>query len=270
MPPSRYVQRPPHVIQILRVAKSTFRESVRDRVLFNLILFALLMIGSSLLVGQLSIGDYQKVITDIGLSAMRFIGTLIAIFIGIQLVYKEIERKTIYGLLAKPLRRSQLVLGKFVGLGLTLAVNSLVMLGGLLLSILFVKRGEAPQLAAAIPATYLIFLELVVTTAIALMFSTISSPALSALLTLMVYVAGNFGENLRLLAQTSESQASRALLSALFYVMPNLSNFSAIASASHGTRPTLTWLLAATGYAAVYCAVLLSIAVAVFERRDFK
>ncbi|HQR39166.1 MAG TPA: ABC transporter permease subunit [Blastocatellia bacterium] len=257
-------------MQLLRVAKNTFRESVRDRVLFNLIAFALLMIGSSLLVGQLAIGDLQKVITDIGLSAMRFIGVLIAIFIGIQLVYKEIERKTIYGLLAKPLRRSDLVLGKFFGLGTTLAVNTAVMLGGIVLSILFVKRGYAPQLAAAIPAAYLIFLELVVTTAIALMFSTISSPALSALLTLMIYVAGNFGENLRLLAASADSAPSRWLLTALFYVLPNLSNFSAISTAAHGTVAPASWLLAATAYAVVYCALLLSIAVLVFDRRDFK
>jgi len=257
-------------MQILRVAKNTFRESVRDRVLFNLIAFALLMIGSSLLVGQLAIGDLHKVITDIGLSAMRFFGMLIAIFIGIQLVFKEIERKTVFGLLARPLSRSQLVLGKFAGLGLTLAVNSAVMLAGIILSILFVKATFSNQLSAVIPATYMIFLELLVTTALALMFSTISSPALSAMLTFMLYVAGNFSENLRVLASTSDSAPARIVLTSLYYVLPNLGNFSVISTAAYGTVVPIGRLAFATGYALVYCGMLLSIAILVFERRDFK
>lgn len=252
------------------VAKNTFRESVRDRVLYNLIFFALLMIGSSLLVGQLAIGDLPKVITDIGLSAMRFFGMLIAIFIGIQLVYKEIERRTIYSLLAKPLRRSEFVLGKFFGLGLTLAVNSSVMLAGVVLSLLLVKGTYAAQMAAAVPASYMIFLELVVTTAVALMFSTISSPAISALLTFLVYVAGNASGNLKVLAETSDAPGVGALLTGLYYLLPNLSNFAAIGTAAHGAIVPGVRLLGATAYAAVYCGLLLAIAVAVFERRDFK
>lgn len=252
------------------VAKNTFRESVRDRVLYNLIFFALLMIGSSLLIGQLAIGDLPKVITDIGLSAMRFFGMLIAIFIGIQLVYKEIERRTIYSLLAKPLRRSELVLGKFFGLSLTLAVNSTIMLAGVIVSILIVQGGYASQVLAAVPASYMIMLELVVTTALALMFSTISSPAVSALLTFLVYVAGNFSTNLKVLSQTTDVGALKVLLTGLYFVLPNLTNFSAISSAAYGTPIPGARLLGATVYAILYCGLLLAIAVMVFERRDFK
>src|SRR5215203_2898199 len=160
---------------IALVARNTFRESVRDRVLYNLVVFDLLMIAASQLVGEIAIGHLPKVITDIGLSAMRFFGMLIAIFIGIQLVSKEIERRTIYSLLSKPLRRGDFVLGKFFGLTITLAVNSAVML-----SIYLVEGRYAGQIAAALPAAYLIFLELLVTTAVALTFSTISSPLISA------------------------------------------------------------------------------------------
>jgi ABC-type transport system involved in multi-copper enzyme maturation permease subunit len=252
------------------VAQNTFRESVRDRVLYNLIFFALLMIGASLLVGQLAIGELAKVIADVGLSAMRFFGMLIAIFIGIQLVYKEIERRTIYSLLAKPLRRSDLVLGKFFGLGLTLGVNASVMLLGTMLAIVFVNGGYSPQVVAVIPAGYLVFLELLVTTAIALTFSTISSPAVSALISVLLYIAGNFSENLREVAALTESPALRWLLAGVHYVLPNLTTFNAIAIASYGQLVSLPRLVAATLYAAVYCAILISIAVLVFERRDFK
>lgn len=255
---------------ITLVARNTFRESVRDRVLYNLIFFALLMTGSSLVIGGLAVGDLPKVIVDIGLSAMRFFGMLIAIFIGIQLVYKEIDRRTVYSLLSKRLRRSEMILGKFGGLCLTLAVNSAVMLVGVIACVFLVQGGYARQAAAAVPASYLIFLELVVTTAIALMFSTVSSPALAALFTFLLYVAGNFASNMKLVADTIETPALGPILTALYYLIPNLSNFTAIAAASHGDAFPATRLLAATAYCALYCAFVLAIAVAVFERRDFK
>lgn len=257
-------------MKVALVARNTFRESVRDRVLYNLIFFALLMIGASLLIAELAIGDLAKVITDIGLSAMRFFGMLIAIFIGIQLVYKEIERRTIYSLLSKPLRRAELVLGKFFGLGITLAVNVSVMLAGIALAVFFVNGGYSKQIVSMMPAAYMIFLELLVTTAIALTFSTISSPAISALLTFLLYVAGNFSENLREMATLTESEPLRWLLTGVHYVMPNLSSFNIISAAAYGTLVPGTRVALATAYAAVYCAILLSVAVLVFERRDFK
>lgn len=258
------------MLTIALVARNTFRESVRDRVLYNLVVFALLMIGSSLLIGELAIGQLAKVITDIGLSAMRFFGMLIAVFIGIQLVYKEIERKTIYSLLSKPLARRNLVLGKFFGLGLTLAVNSTVMLVGVIASILLVHAGYAEQIVAVVPAAYLIFLELLVTTAVALTFSTISSPIVSAMMTVLIYIAGNASSNLQVLAAGTDVAPLRWLLIGLYYVLPNLSNFSAISTAAYGTSVSGARLAAATLYAGVYCAFLLAIAVLVFERRNFK
>jgi ABC-type transport system involved in multi-copper enzyme maturation permease subunit len=258
------------VSAIALVARNTFRESVRDRVLYNLVVFALLMIVSSLTIGGLAVGDLPKVITDIGLSAMRFVGMLIAIFIGIQLVYKEIERRTVYSLLSKPLRRSEMILGKFFGLGLTLAVNSAVMLAGVIACVFLVQGGYSPQVAAVFPASYLILLELVVTTAIALMFSTVSSPALSALFTFLIYVAGNFVANLKLLADTSPTPLLKPVLVAAYYLLPNLSTFAAIGQASHGDVLPASRLVAATVYGVVYCGFVLGIAVLVFERRDFK
>ncbi len=256
--------------RVALVARNTFRESVRDRVLYNLVFFALLMIGASLLVGQLAIGNLAKVISDIGLSSMRFFGMLIAIFIGIQLVSKEIDRRTIYSLLAKPLRRSELVLGKFCGLGMTLAVNSSVMAAGIVVALFWVQWGYSPQVLAVLPASYMVFLELLVITGIALAMSTLSSPAVSALVTFLLYVAGNFSLNLLAMAETTDAVAVKWLLKAVYFLVPNLANFNAISTAAHGQMIPGTRLAWATAYAAIYCGILVAIAALVFDRRDFK
>jgi ABC-type transport system involved in multi-copper enzyme maturation permease subunit len=175
-------------MQVALIARNTFRESVRDRVLYNLILFALLMIGFSLFIGELAIGGEQKIIVDFGLSFMRFFGALIAIFIGLQLVYKEIERRTVFALLARPIRRSDVIIGKFAGLGLTLAVNSAILVAGLVLTLALLQGRLSPLTGSVVRAAYLIFLELLVLTAVALLLSTLSSPALTAILAFLVYV----------------------------------------------------------------------------------
>src|ERR1700677_3768495 len=113
------------------VAINTFREAVRDRVLYNLIFFALMMIGASILVGEISIGIERLVIVNLGLSAISIIGLVMSIFIGVGLVSKEIEKRTLYSLLSKPIRRSEFLVGKYGGLLLTLTVNTAFMTIGL-------------------------------------------------------------------------------------------------------------------------------------------
>ncbi|MCC6745563.1 MAG: ABC transporter permease subunit [Acidobacteria bacterium] len=256
--------------KVALVARNTFRELVRDRVLYNLIFFALLLIGASLLVGQLAIGNLEKVISDIGLSSMRFFGMLIAIFIGIQLVSKEIDRRTIYSLLSKPVHRYELVIGKFFGLGMTLAINSSIMAAGIVTALLWVSWGYVPQISAVLPASYMIFLELLVITGIALAMSTLSSPTVSALVTFLLYIAGNFSSNLLAMADTTDAAPLKWLLKSLYFVIPNLSNFSAISTAAHGQMISGARLGFATLYVVIYCGILVSIAVLVFDRRDFK
>jgi ABC-type transport system involved in multi-copper enzyme maturation permease subunit len=257
-------------MKLAYIAMNTFRECVRDRVLYNLIFFALLLIGSSFFIGELAIGGEQKIIVDLGLSSMRFFGTLIAIFIGIQLVFKEIERRTIYSLLAKPIFRHEFILGKFFGLGMTLAVNSAVMLAGILLTLAVLEGGISRLMLPVIPAAYLIFLELLVVTGVALTLSTFSSPALSAVMTFMVYLAGHFSSDFRSMAQSNESPVTSGILYALYYLLPNFSNFNAIPAASYGEFLPTPRILGSTLYAILYCGVLLSIAVISFRGRDFK
>src|SRR5205809_4698977 len=154
--------------RVWAVAANTFRETVRERVLYNLVFFAIIMTLAGLLMGQLSIRQDEKIIKDIGLAAMELFGTLIAIFIGVGLVAKEIERRSLHPLLAKPLSRDEFLLGKFAGLGFTLLVNVGLMTAGLYATLLALRRGADPALLKAVFATYL---ALLVTVALALLLS---------------------------------------------------------------------------------------------------
>ena len=257
-------------MKIVPIALNTFRESVRDRILYNLIFFVLLLVAASVLLGELSMSQESKIIIDIGLSSMRIFGVLISIFIGIGLVYKEIDKRTIYSLLAKPIHRSEFILGKYFGLCLTLLVNSAIMALGISLALLFVKKGADPIQAKVWPAAYLIFLELMLMTAISLMFSSFSSPALSALMTFFLFVIGTFSADLKLFAATVGVGFIKTFCTALYYILPNLDNFNFISSAAHGNLPSASMVGAATLYAMLYISALLAVTVLIFQKRNFK
>jgi ABC-type transport system involved in multi-copper enzyme maturation permease subunit len=262
------------------IALSVFRESVRDKVLYNLVFFAILLMASSYLIGQLTAGQDLKIIKDLGLSATSLFGLFIAVFIGIGLVSKEVERRSIYSLLAKPITRTQLVLGKYCGLSLTLAVNVAVMALALYAVLAYMAWGvpepvrsvwDAPALdPALLKAVFLIFLELMLVTALALFFSTFSSPMLSAALTFGLYIVGHFSGDLRNFQQVVDSPAAAGFARGLYWVLPNLSQFDVKSDVVHGVHVPLGYLAMTGVYAALYIALLLTIAAQVFSRRDFK
>jgi ABC-type transport system involved in multi-copper enzyme maturation permease subunit len=256
--------------QTLAIARNAFREAVRDRVLYNLVLFVLLLIAGAIFLGELSAGQEAKIIVDLGLSAMLLFGAFIAIFVGVGLVYKEIERRTLYAILSKPIGRGQFLLGKYLGLCLTLLINVLVMGIGLSLALIFVRRGWNPLALQIWPAIFLIYFELMIITAVALLFSSFSSPALSALLTFFVFIIGHFSADLKNLATTGNSVAARMLFRALYYLLPNLANFGLITPAAHGVTPNASDFALATVYMFVYVGVLLAAATVIFSRRNFK
>lgn len=256
--------------RISAIARNAFREAVRDRVLYNLVLFVLLLTGASIFIGELSGGQERKVIVDLGLSAMLLFGVFIAIFVGVGLVYKEIERRTIYAVFSKPVGRGEFLVGKYLGLCLTLLVNVLVMAVGVSLALMYVSRGWDPLILTVWPAVLLIYLELMLLTAVALLFSSFSSPALSALLTFMVFIIGHFSADLKSLAVSLGSTSARWLFSALYYLLPNLANYSFITPAAHGRAPSPAFVFATALYALVYIAVILAGATLVFSRRNFK
>ena len=256
--------------RVRAIAINTFRESVRDRVLYNLILFVLVLVTASIFVSDLSLDMESQFTAALGLSAMLMFGAVIAIFIGVGLVYKEIDKRTIYGLLSKPVHRHEFIIGKYVGLCLTLLVNSLVMVLATELAILYVNRKFVLLHTAVLAASCLVYLELALLVAVALMFSSFSTPMLSALFSFAVYVIGHFSKDLLEMAALSNSATTRALLTALYYVLPNLSNFGFITEASHGRVVPLNTAVAATAYAIVYIGILLSAAMLIFQKRNFK
>jgi len=262
------------------IAVNVFRESVRDKVLYNLVLFAILLIGASLLIGELTAGQDVKIIKDLGLSATSVFGLFIAVFIGIGLVSKEVERRSIYSLLAKPIYRSQLVVGKYIGLALTLIVNVGVMAIAQYVVLAYmgwrapdavVKAWDAPPLdPKLLVAIGLILVELMLVTAIAIFFSTFSTPILSAALTFSLFVVGHFSADLRNFQNVVESPAAGRLAAALYWVLPNLAQFDVKAQVVHGQAVPTGYVALALVYAAAYIALLLTISVVVFSRRDFK
>jgi ABC-type transport system involved in multi-copper enzyme maturation permease subunit len=256
--------------RIASIALNTFREAVRDRVLYNLVLFVLLLIGGAIFLGELSGGQERKVITDLGLSAMLLFGVFISIFVGVSLVYKEIERRTVYALFAKPIGRGEFLLGKYLGLCLTLLVNIIIMGAGVSLALTYVSRGWEPLALQIWPTVLLIYVQLMIITAIALLFSAFSSPALSALLTFFIFIAGHFSGDLKVLAASSKSVSMRWLFSILYYLLPNLSNYSFITSAAHGRVPDFRQTLVVVVYGCVYISLMLAIATLIFSRRNFK
>jgi ABC-type transport system involved in multi-copper enzyme maturation permease subunit len=252
------------------VAINTFREAVRDRVLYNLVLFALLMIGAAILVGGVSIGIVQLVIINLGLSSISIFGLVMAIFIGVGLVYKEIEKRTLYSLLAKPIRRWQFLVGKYAGLLLTLVVNTAFMTLGLAAAFFYVGgRIERANLSILI-AIYFILLELAMVTALAMFFSCFSSPMLSTLFTLAIYITGVFADDIHGLGDFTKSPAVLAVTRAIYYLVPNFHNFNAIATAAHGDPIPFALIWQNSLYAALYILLLLIASSAVFSRRNLK
>lgn len=255
--------------RVLCVARNTFREAVRDRILYSLVLFVLLLVVAAIFLGAVSNSQDAKIIVDLGLSAMLLFGAFIAILVGVGLVYKEIERRTVFAMLAKPIGRSEFVLGKYLGLCLMLAVNVAIMGAGVSLALLY-ARGAASRLPIQIwPAITLIYLELAIVTAVALLFSSFSTPVLSALVSVAVVVIGHFSVDLKAFTTAGPAPA-RLLFGALYHLLPNFSTFAFITPAAHGIVPPPGHLLLAGLYAVVYVTVLLAGAALIFARRDFK
>ena len=256
--------------RVFAIARNAFREAVRDRVLYNLVVFVLLLIAGAIFLGEISAGQEAKIIVDLGLSAILLFGVFIAIFVGVGLVYKEIERRTLYAILSKPIGRGEFLLGKYLGLCLTLLVNVAIMGVGLSLALISVQRGWDPLVVRIWPAILLIYLELLILTGVAMLFSAFSSPALSALLAFFVFVIGHFSADLKTLANSMGSAPSRWVFAGLYYLLPNFANYNSITAAAHGQVTDGRAIAAAAAYGAVYVGVLLAATALIFSRRNLK
>jgi ABC-type transport system involved in multi-copper enzyme maturation permease subunit len=250
---------------ILTIAMNTFKEVLRDKVFYNLFVFALLMIGSSLLLGTLTIGEQSKIIKDIGLASIDLFGVLIAIFIGVGLISKEIEKRTIYTIIAKPVHRYQFLLGRYAGLVFMMWVNTVVMVAAFCL--ILIIGGTSPD-AGIMKAVALMTVAQLIVLSASMLFSTFTTPTLSGIFTLALYVIGELTPDLQTLSEKLRG-VSGGLLSASYYLLPNLALFNVKGEAVHGIPITAGYMLTAIGYGMSYAAVVLLLSFFVFQRRDF-
>jgi ABC-type transport system involved in multi-copper enzyme maturation permease subunit len=253
-------------MKIWAIAGITFKEAKRDRVLYLLFFFAALGIVASRVLALLTVGDRIKIIKDVGLASISLFGVLMAILIGTGLVYKEIDKKTIFTLLAKPLHRAEFILGKFLGLVLTLFVMTLAM-SIIFLAIVFAHTFRIE--GALLVAVAYIFLELVLITAVAVLFSSFSTPILSSLFALGFYLIGHLSWGLELILKKMPRGAGRVLVRALYTVLPDLENFNFKTEVVHGFAIPPAIYLSSFVYGLCYTVFILALAVLIFRRRDF-
>lgn len=249
------------------IALNTFRETLRDKILYNLLLFAFVLIGGSVVLGELTIMEHHKIVTDMGLAAINLIGVIIGMFVGIGLVSKEIERRTIYTIMARPITRTQFVLGKYAGLVITLMANMLIMVGVFVVTL---WASEAPLSMALVQAVQLISVEVLLVTAIALFFSTFTSSTLSAILTIGVFVIGHLTTDLKGIAEKSKSEMVKAIMNGLYYVCPNLEVLNVKGQAAMGHLVPMSYQMLSSVYGLLYAGVVIAAACLVLERREFR
>ena len=248
------------------IALNTFREAIRDKVLLTLLVFAILVMGSAKVIQPLALGEESKVIQDLGLASITLFCVLIAVLVGGRIVYKEVEKRTIYILLAKPVRRWEFILGKYAGLMVVLLVSLLTMTAAFYV-IMFVSGIPAsPNLLWSLLMTYF---ELAILVSIAVLFSTMVTPIASAVFTFAAYFVGHLTRDLRLLAAMSPSPVIKGVSYFLYYLLPNLSNFNIRGEVVHQALLNPQALALSIVYAVVYAATLLLISISIFSRKDF-
>jgi ABC-type transport system involved in multi-copper enzyme maturation permease subunit len=248
------------------IALNTFKEAVRDRILYLLLFFAALSIAVSRILALLTVGDRAKIIKDVGLASISFFGALMAILIGTGLVYKEIEKRTIFTLISKPMRRYEFLLGKFFGLVLTLLVMLLLMSVIFLALVFFHTFTIEWKMLLAI---LYIFIELILITAVAILFSSFSTPILSSLFSLCFYLIGHFSWSLETLIKKIPSGFLRVLAQIVYTVLPDLENFNFKTEVVHGLPIPPQVLVYSLAYGLLYTVFILALAILVFRRRDF-
>lgn len=250
---------------IWTISSLTLQEALRNKILYLLLFFSLFIIFSSWIVGQLTIGDELKIIKDMGLSSIHFFGILITILIGINLIFRELEKRTIYLILSKPVKRYQFLLGKFLGLAMILLLV-LVILGILFYLVLVLKGDRTPRLMLAF---YFIYLEWLIIAAIAILFSSFSTPLLSVMLTLAAFFMGHLTESLLMLRDRLPSGAGSAVLAGLFYFLPNLELFNVRTQLVHNLPVPGGYFFEAGIYGLLYLSAVLLLAIRIFQKKDF-
>ncbi|MDJ0553519.1 MAG: ABC transporter permease [Microcoleaceae cyanobacterium MO_207.B10] len=253
--------------RIIKIAKNVFREVIRDRVLYLIGVFALLMVAAVRLIPELSVGTEDKIILDLGLAAISVLGLIVTVFIGTGLVNKEIEKRTVYILVAKPLSRSELIIGKHIGLSAVLAVllGTMTIIYGLILSL----SGISYPIGSILVAVIFIFVQLSLLTAVAILCGVFTGSLLATLFTFGIYLMGNLSRDLVNLGELTNNPGVKKLMMGLYVVLPDLARLDLKNDAVYSLLPNIAILVTNFGYAVVYTILLLSISIAIFARREF-
>ncbi len=249
------------------IALNTVRESIRNKILYALLFFAILLIGSGVLVSSLSYVESERILQDIGLGAIRLFGVAIAIFVGIHLIHRDVDRRTVYTILSKPITRAAFLLGKVLGLSLTIWLQT----GIMALAFVGVSLATGAPLGASHAAfLLLVAVELAVVVAIAALFSAFTTPMLAAFFTTGTWVVGQLTRDLRDIGAGSESPGLKAATALLHRILPDMESFNLSIEAAHGLPVTSADVVLPVLYGLGWVVILLLGAVGVFERRDFR
>ncbi len=251
------------------ITLNTFREAVRDRILYNLIIFVLLLVGSAPLFSEISIGMERLIVVNVGLTSISIFGVVIAILVGIGLVSKEIEKRTLYTILCRPVRRWEFIVGKYLGLIFTLGVNTALMTVGFYIALFVANHGIKASDAHLLTSIYFSLLEFLMMTAITVLFSSFSTPIFSAMFAFALFVIGTFADDLRNFAAISTG-ITKWLVTAAGYLVPNFGSLNVISRVAHDQSVGGTLVLYNTIYALLYSAAVLAGAAMIFERRNLK
>jgi ABC-type transport system involved in multi-copper enzyme maturation permease subunit len=255
--------------RLLSIAINTFREAIRNKVLYVILAFALFTLGMTTFLADLSVGELTRIIADVGLAGIQLFGVVLAVFLGITLVSREVERKTVFLLLSKPVQRWEFIVGKMLGLSMTLALTTSVMTAVLFAVHAGYRFGGAPE-AGIVVAAAGIYMELVLLVCVATLFSTFTTPILSGIFTLSIFLIGHITGSLLFFGRKSGSAAVEWAGKTVYLLLPNLANFDFKNEVAHGQLRSAGILLPAAAYLACYGAALLVLACLIFSRKDFK
>lgn len=252
--------------QFLAIARSTFLEAVRNKILYSILVFAIALIVLALGIGGASLSQNERILKDIGLFALHFFSDLIAIFMGVTMVYQELQRKTIYNVLSKPVSRYTYFFGKFAGMAAVLLVQLVVMSGALTL-IMLLRADSVPT--EFFYASYLAYVECILVLGFALFFSSFSTPYVSGFLTLGVWAVGGLLQNLAVHHDGMQPGFDRAVAGFFVAFAPDLSFFGLSTQLAYGIPVALSYVFHASFYGLGYAAFLLVAGSSIFARRDF-
>lgn len=256
-----------NIFRVWVIASNVLREVLRDRVLYLGLLFAVVILGATLLLPEVSAGSEGKILLDLGIALIGLFGLVVAVFVGTGLLNKEIEKRTVLVLIAKPMSRTEFIVGKHLGLSTVLAI-----LVALMTAVFFIvmswKQIDYPLGSLVVAAVYLL-LELSLITAVAILFGVFTSSLIATLLTLAVYFMGHFSQNLVTLSNTVDTPSIQRLMQGLYLIFPDLARLDLKNTAVYGSLPSASTLLLNAGYGLTYIVLLLTLATLMFSRRQF-